>query len=130
MLERENKRERILESKVKELKLKLRAQEREAEQALKARHMGITLKSSSSKGKPACMHVPIVVFPFLVTNLAFENCSLENLSMTKLVARDRRTVPKIDCLLLLLHVRLLACCLFWCKPLLFGIKLNNQPIFI
>lgn len=56
MLERENKRERILESKVKELKLKLRAQEREAEQALKARHMGQTLKSSSSKGKPECMH--------------------------------------------------------------------------
>uniref|UniRef100_A0A336MZX5 CSON007193 protein n=1 Tax=Culicoides sonorensis TaxID=179676 RepID=A0A336MZX5_CULSO len=49
MLERENKRERILESKVKELKLKIRAQEREAEQALKARHMGQTMKSSSSK---------------------------------------------------------------------------------
>lgn len=62
MLERENKRERILESKVKELKLKLRAQEREAEMASKARHMGQTLKSSSSKGKPACMHEPIVVF--------------------------------------------------------------------
>lgn len=61
MLERENKRERILESKVKELKLKLRAQEREAEQALKARHMGQTIKSSSSKGMQ-CMHVPIVVF--------------------------------------------------------------------
>lgn len=66
MLERENKRERILESKVKELKLKLRAQEREAEQALKARHMGQTIKSSSSKGKPACMHVPIVLFLYKI----------------------------------------------------------------
>lgn len=69
MLERENKRERILESKVKELKLKLRAQEREAEQALKARHMGQTLKSSSSKGKPACMHDPPNVVVFVVLNI-------------------------------------------------------------
>lgn len=46
MLERENKRERILESKVKELKLKMRAQEREAE--LKNKHPGQPVKAVST----------------------------------------------------------------------------------
>lgn len=45
MLERENKRERILESKVKEMKLKLKAMEREAQMA--SRTVGQTVKSTS-----------------------------------------------------------------------------------
>lgn len=55
MLERENKRERILESKVKEMKIKLKAMEREAQMA--SRNVGQTNKISTSQGeiRPNCL---------------------------------------------------------------------------
>lgn len=49
MLERENKREKILESKVKEMKIKLKAMEREAQMA--ARQIGQPNKISTSQGE-------------------------------------------------------------------------------